>query len=84
MKQPAPKVVCTDGFRMSVQASVYMMCEPKTDNAMSYKSVEIGYPSKHEPLLDDFIDSDGIAGYVPIELVDEIIQKHGGFIEKLP
>jgi len=44
---PAPRVVCKNGFSLSVQASQYRYCSPRSDTG-PYTHVEIGYPSFEE------------------------------------
>lgn len=80
---PRLHVVCNDGFKMSVQAGQYLYSTPRTDDAPTYSAVEVGYPSEYEELLmpyvEDANDPTGtVYGYVPVEVVDAIIEKHGG------
>lgn len=82
-----PRIVCKDGFSMSVQAGEGIYCAPRMclDNG-EYESVEIGFPSNEEPLINEYAENstdytDTVYGYVPIELVDEVIAKHGGLSE---
>ena len=72
-------VVCADGFFMSVQASRTHYCRPRSDFG-PWSSVEVGYPSVPESLLDDYMQQDGIAGWVPVAVVRAIIEKHGGLM----
>jgi hypothetical protein len=70
---------------MSVQAGSAMYCEPRIDDAPSYISVEVGFPTAHEPLLDPYCeDLDGptttVYGYVPSDRVSLICAKHGGIV----
>lgn len=48
-------ITCTDGFTMSVQASSGSYCAPR-DNRGPYFEVEIGYPSKKEELIWDYME----------------------------
>jgi hypothetical protein len=78
------KVVCCDGFSMSVQASSGHYCSPRNDEG-PWETVEVGYPSKIEPLLWDYADEPGkwtdtVYGHVPIELVAAVIEVHGGIL----
>lgn len=80
------RVVCADGFSMSVQANWGAYCEPRRDGAQAYTEVEVGYPSKAEPLLQRWIESpdrptDTVYGYVPSTVVRSVIDKHGGMVE---
>lgn len=81
-----PRVECADGFSISIQASELHYCEPRTsEENTEYEKVELAYPSKKEEMLlsyaedeDDPINS--VYGYVPVELVDKILRKHGDII----
>ena len=87
MSSIAPKIICVDGFTVSVQASEYHYCSPRENNAFPYFEVEIGFPSAKEETLMPFIDeaennpTDSVYAYVPVEIVDEIISRHGGIKE---
>jgi len=84
-----PKVVCADGFSMSVQAHAGAYCEPKSNHAKKYSEVEVGFPSDFEPLLDDYVEmpdspkghKDQVFPYVPVSVVTNVIAKHGGMVE---
>ena len=87
-----PKLVCKDGFTMSVQAGQSLYSTPK-DVADEYEEAEVGFPSSPEPLIvkyaedwevegdDDQRLCDTVYPYVPVELIDEVIHKHGGIDE---
>lgn len=81
-----PRVVCASGFSMSVQAHDGAYCSPRANNAVKYDKVEVGFPSAEEPLLmewcDDPNDPTGtVYGYVPVQVVTNVIAKHGGIVE---
>jgi hypothetical protein len=85
------RIVCKDGFSMSVQASSFHYCSPKEDNAIEYDAVEVGFPSEIEPLLTEYsegmIDTDPTSSvymYVPSNVIFEIIKKHKGIISGGP
>ena len=70
-----PVVVCKDGFEMSVQES--------PNHYSGYGSVEGGFPSSKESLLMPFAQqpktpTKTVYGHVPVEVIDEVILKHGG------
>lgn len=71
-------MVMNDGFRMSVQASKYHYCTPQKTNAESYDTVEIAFSNRREELLEPYGDYSDVFGYVPVEVANEIIEKHGG------
>jgi len=80
------RVICADGFEMSVQAHFGAYCSPRIDNAEKYTSVEIGFPSKKEPMLMEYCDEpstplDTVYGYVPVQVVNMLLAKHGGIVE---
>jgi hypothetical protein len=52
---PAPRIVCKNGFNLSVQASRSHYCSPKSDTG-SYTHVEVGYPSFEVPELGPYSD----------------------------
>lgn len=81
--RPAPKILCADGLEISVQASHYHYCSPRTDNALEYYEVEVGFPSeKIEEFMEYAEDSEDPTGTVyanvPVELVEAVIAAHGG------
>lgn len=72
------RIVCENGFSMSVQAGEYNYCYPKEDKA-DWTHVEVGYPSERVPELDKFTNEDFEIYYrIPIELILEIIANNGG------
>lgn len=80
-----PHVRCADGFKVSVQASKFHYCTPRETLAEAYSKVELGYPNMVEPLIMDYAEDadrpkDTVYGYVPVEVVDKVIEKHGGII----
>lgn len=72
---------CNDGFTMSVQASRAHYCAPKALLPdCDYTHVEAGFTSDTEGLLAMY-KAGGIYPYVPIEVIDQVIRKHGGIKE---
>ena len=81
-----PHIVCSDGFEMSVQVGYHLYSEPKKV-AKRYSAVEIGFPSDHEPLIEEYAESfsedvpdytDTVYPYVPVKIVNKVLKKHGG------
>lgn len=77
-----PRVRCADGFTVSVQAGYGLRSLPG-DDAVFYTHVELGYPSEvEEDLLlyeeDEEHPDDTVYNYVPVTLVDEVFEAHGG------
>ena len=85
-----PKIICSDGFEMSVQVGSSLYSIPKKV-AKRYSAVEIGFPSEHEPLIEEYAETfykedgedvtdytDTVYPYVPVRIVDKVLKKHGG------
>tara|TARA_B100000586_G_scaffold216930_1_gene163937 strand:+ start:181 stop:555 length:375 start_codon:yes stop_codon:yes gene_type:complete len=82
-----PKIICSDGFTMSVQVGYSLYSTPKKI-AKRYSAVEIGFPSEHEPLIEEYAETfhqedetdytDTVYPYVPVAIVDKVLKKHGG------
>lgn len=77
-----PEMVCADGFKMSVQGHFGAYSHPRDDFAESYRDVEVMTRPDAEPLLvergGETNDEWSLYGYVPVETVAAIIEKHGG------
>lgn len=80
-----PTVICADGYSVSVQASRYHYCRPRVDDAETYTAVELGFPNMPDELIYEYAEGSGsvdytdtVYGYVPVEVVDALIEKHGG------
>ena len=77
-----PRLYCNDGYSISVQASEFHYCSPRLNGLQDYKSVELGYPSTEDELINEYAEgmdyTDTVYGYVPIEVVEKLIEKHGG------
>ena len=79
------KIVCADGFEMSVQAHSGGYCTPRIDNAERYTAVEVGFPSQIDELLLEYAEDEGnptetVYGWVPSQTVSLVIAKHGGIV----
>jgi hypothetical protein len=81
-----PHVVCADGLSFYIQASRLHYCTPQK-NEGPYTAIEIGYPSE---TVKEFIpystDSQSdprhaVYAQVPVELVEAVVNKHGGFAD---
>lgn len=77
-----PRIVCADGFSLSVQAGDGLYCSPRNNDG-DWHQVEVGYPSERaEPLMpyveDEVAPTETVYGYVPIETVAQVIADHGG------
>tara|TARA_A100001515_G_scaffold95226_1_gene76329 strand:- start:295 stop:618 length:324 start_codon:yes stop_codon:yes gene_type:complete len=77
-----PRIQCNDGFNLSVQARAFCYCSPRNDEG-PWTAVEVGFPSEREELLMEWAEDSGrptdtVYGWVPVEVVNEVIAKHGG------
>lgn len=82
---PAPRISCTDGFSLSVQAGRGLYCAPRTDRG-PWHQVEVGFPSAVPELIMEHAEdptrpTETVYGYVPIHLVEALIELHGGMVE---
>ena len=79
----ANRIICVDGTEISVQASSGHYCSPRDDYGPWYK-VECGYPSVAPPdTWEEYAEewdtpTNTVYGWIPVELVREFIEKHGG------
>tara|TARA_Y100000310_G_scaffold333481_1_gene411134 strand:- start:432 stop:749 length:318 start_codon:yes stop_codon:yes gene_type:complete len=86
MRAHHEKVVCEDGFTVSIQASSGHYCSPRLDDAPRWDSVELGYPSEWDWLLSEYQDGDAdeptqsVYGWVPVGVVYLLLTKHGGVV----
>lgn len=77
-----PRISCRDGFSLSCQAGYGLYCSPR-DNVGDWHQIEIGFPSAKEELLMGYAEDKGrptetVYGYVPLKVVGQVIEKHGG------
>ena len=85
MRKMNEKIVCADGFAMSVQAHEGGYCSPRVNNAERYTAVEVGFPNRIELLLMDFAEdepnpTETVYAYVPTQTVSLVCAKHGGIV----
>lgn len=79
------RVRCADGANVSVQAGAYLYSTPR-DNQGPYTHIEAGFPSvvppaSWMPYADNDLDyTEVVYGYMPVELVAEFINVHGGMV----
>jgi hypothetical protein len=87
-----PRVNCADGVSLSIQASEYAYCHPRqryNRHWTTYNSVEVGYiwdkdrlPFSPPEPWKEYQDGDNpVWGYIPVSVVEEFIQAHGGEVE---
>ena len=84
LKGKAPGITCQDGTTLSVQASSLHYCEPEDDYG-PYSQVEVGLLSTPPPASwapyaagGEAVEEAKVFAYVPVKLVREFIQLHGG------
>lgn len=81
-----PIAVCADGFSLSIQASSMHYCRPSKDlQDGDYSKVELSYLSEEVEEFLPFAEDDEaplatVYGYVPVEIVDAVLAKHGGIV----
>ena len=79
------KIVCADGFAMSVQASEGAYSTPRDDKG-PYTAAEVGYPTEEESLLMQYVEDETnptqtVYPYVPSSVITLVCAKHGGIVE---
>jgi len=85
-----PYVICNDDFEFSCQASSTHYSEPR-GLADEYSQVEIGFPSLNDRIIEKYREDYGweedcgltnpVYPYVPVKVVDELIEFHCGINE---
>jgi hypothetical protein len=80
-----PRVFCTDGFNISIQVNHGNYCASENGTrsfGLDWKLVEWGFPSEEIDAekfnAEDTTTTNSVGGYVEIELMEELINKHGG------
>lgn len=81
------RIECHDGFHISVQGHYGAYSTPRRNGEHYYSQVECGFPSAPVPELARYKDGDrenretdteSVYGYVPVEVVADLLNKHGG------
>ena len=78
-----PRIVCADGFSMSVQADIVTYCSPRNDEG-PWDAAEVGFPSEASTRLMEWAEKDAnptdtVYPYVPLAVIAQVIEDHGGF-----
>lgn len=88
MSRPRYKrVVCADGFSVSIQAHDGAYCEPRRDSyTAGYQSVELGYPNRPCIFINKYAEdssrpTDTVYAYVPASVVRKMLLAHGGIVD---
>ena len=76
-------VVCRDGFSFECQASSKHRCEPQQQGKADYEELEVQCPSEAVEALLEYADDPynptrTAYGYVPVDLLQTVIDDHGG------
>ena len=79
------KVECLDGFNFSIATGAHAYCSPREDEPEAYSEIELGYPSSNDVLIYLFAEETGkptdtVYPYVPVNIVKQLIKKHGGLV----
>ena len=83
-----PIVYCKDGFNISIQCKYGNYCASENGIrtfGLDWEKVEWGYPSSeidpnkyNAECSDTTSTTESVGGYVPIDLLDELLNEHGG------
>jgi hypothetical protein len=80
-----PRVFCNDGFNISIQVNHGNYCASENgirSFGLDWKLVEWGFPSEEIDAekfnAEDTTTTGSVGAYVEIELMEELINKHGG------
>lgn len=83
------RIVCEDGFNFSVQANYGAYCTPRLTHRNKFTNIyieyEIGYPSEYEQMIIEYAEdsespTNTVYPYVPKEIIEAVIAKHGGIV----
>ncbi|MBZ6385104.1 hypothetical protein [Pantoea piersonii] len=81
------RIKCADGYNVSIQASSGHYCTPREtmQDVQYYSSFELGYPSSADDAFLEYAENpdeptDTVYGYVPREVIEEVIASHGGVV----
>lgn len=77
-------VECADGYSVSIQASEYHYCVPRTNDAKEYGACELGFPNQPDELINEWACEHDytktVYPYVPAEVIQALLEKHGGIV----
>lgn len=84
-----PKLKCVDGFTVSVQCHCGAYCIPAVEYGLNlpdrYTHIELGYPSSSDSLIAEYAEEPDelthtVYPYVPVDILEQLIEKHGGLV----
>lgn len=86
---PIRSMQCYDGFSFSLQAGEMHYCSPKKWDPPVWTEWEVGYPSAPDPKLEPWAEdpsslTNTIYAMVPSSVIAEIIEAHGGLMDRDP
>lgn len=76
-----PRIFCKDGFNISIQNRYMNYCGSENgvrSFGLDWKTVEWGFPSEELPDEEKYNSEGDVGGYVPMEVMDELLESHGG------
>ena len=92
-----PHTICADGYKVSIQAGhgspgeeSPAYCRPRLAGYGPFTHVELGFPSQHDDLIEEYREgaewddepqTGSVFPWVPVEVVAELIAKHGGVVD---
>lgn len=77
-----PRVICNDGFSISIQANQFAYCKPR-NILEKWTCMELGFPSENEDLIIKYAENQKsllstVYPYVPMQVIVDVINTHGG------
>lgn len=79
-----PRAICKDGYSISIQAGYFYYSNPRKDGSDYYYEVELGFPNMEDDIIKAYAEDEDymhtVYGYVPVEIVDKLLEKHGGIV----
>lgn len=83
-RKPLPRVQCVDGFTVSIQVGHALYSSPRSDIG-PWVAVELGFPTMEESMLMEYAENsddptETVYGYVPVDVVIDVLNKHGGVV----
>lgn len=93
LEERRPRVICADGYSVSVQVGDGLYSTPRNYGADYYTEVELGFPNMEDELINDYAEggyeedettyyTETVYPYVPVEIVDKLFEKHGGIVNE--
>lgn len=83
--QTKNRVVCNDGFSISVQCGYHAYSTPRKNFAdpKHYTAFELGFPNQADDLITEYAEEPDkptktVYPYVSRKIVEKLISKHGG------